>query len=135
MNKIVLIGRMTKDPELKTTTTGKFMTRFNVAVERRYKQEGQPTADFINVVAWGRQAEIIAQYMKKGRRIALNGRVQTGAYTARDGTKRYVTDVVLEEFDFIESIKNVSPQREAQTVALDEDPAFHMIAEDEEVPF
>ncbi|MDO4288319.1 MAG: single-stranded DNA-binding protein [Eubacterium sp.] len=135
MNKIVLIGRMVRDPELRTTTTGKSMTRFGVAVERKYKQEGQPTADFIDVVAWGRLAEIIVQYMKKGRRIAINGRLQTGSYTAKDGSKRYVTDVILEEFDFIESARERQLQETAREVSLESTPEFHLIAEDEEVPF
>ncbi len=134
MNKIVLVGRMTRDPELKVTSGGHTMTRFNVAVDRRYKTEGQPSADFIDVVAWGRLAELIVQYLKKGHRIALNGRLQTGSYNAKDGSKRYVTDVILEEFDFIEGMTNRKEKTELQNIPLEEED-FHLIADDEEVPF
>ncbi|MEA5004708.1 MAG: single-stranded DNA-binding protein [Christensenella sp.] len=103
MNKVQLVGRLAKDPELRTTGTGKSVCSFPIAVDRRYKQEGQPTADFFTVTAWGRQAEVIEQYLAKGRQIAIAGRLQSRSYDAKDGTKRYVTEVVLEEFDFISS--------------------------------
>ncbi|NZA37931.1 single-stranded DNA-binding protein [Eubacterium callanderi] len=103
MNKVILVGRLARDPELRTTNTGKSVATFSLAVDRRFKQEGQPTADFFNIVAWGRQAEVICQYLGKGRQIALTGRLQSRSYDAQDGSKRYVTEVVLEEFDFIGS--------------------------------
>ena len=77
MNVVILVGRLTKDPELRTTGNGKSVTSFSVAVDRQFKQEGQPTADFFNVVAWGRQAEVINQYLRKGRENAVRGRHQT----------------------------------------------------------
>lgn len=101
MNKVQLVGRLAKDPELRTTGTGKSVCSFSIAVDRRYKQEGQPTADFFNVTAWGRQAEVITQYLGKGRQVAIAGRLQARSYDAKDGTKRYVTEIILEEFDFI----------------------------------
>lgn len=105
MNKVILVGRFTRDPDLRTTTTGKSVATFSLAVDRRYKQEGQPTADFFNIVAWGRQAEVIliCQYLGKGRQIALSGHLQSRSYDGKDGVKRYVTEVVLEDFDFIGS--------------------------------
>lgn len=103
MNKVQLVGRLTKDPELRTTGTGKSVCSFSLAVDRRYKQDGQPTADFFSITAWGRQAEVIEQYLAKGRQIAIAGRLQSRSYDAKDGTKRYVTEIVLEEFDFISS--------------------------------
>lgn len=108
MNRVILVGRFARDPELRTMNTGKSVASFPLAVDRRFKQEGQPTADFFNIVAWGKQAETICQYLGKGRQIALTGRLQSRSYEAQDGTKRYVTEVVLEEFDFIGS-KNDSP--------------------------
>ena len=103
MNKVQLVGRLAKDPELRTTGTGKSVCSFSVAVDRRYKQDGQPTADFFSITAWGRQAEVIEQYLAKGQQIAIAGRLQSRSYDAKDGTKRYVTEIVLEEFDFISS--------------------------------
>lgn len=141
MNKVILVGRLTKDPELKTTTNGKSVATFSVAVDRRFKQDDQPTADFFNIVSWGRQAEVITQYLGKGRQIALSGRLQSRSYTAQDGSKRYVTEVVLEEFDFIGSNQKESsgsaptpaPAQQDQ-IGIDED--FHLIPEgDDDVPF
>ncbi|MDO4287649.1 MAG: single-stranded DNA-binding protein [Eubacterium sp.] len=163
MNKVILVGRLTKDPDLRTTTTGKSVASFSVAVDRRFKQDGQPTADFINVVAWGRQAEVISQYLGKGRQIALSGRLQTRSYDAQDGSKRYVTEVVLEEFDFIGSrndgggnyndnfgggygnnnfnnggFNNAPAQaapQQTNNMDLDIGDDFHLMAEDDDVPF
>ena len=104
MNRVVLVGRLTKDPELRTTTSGNNQTRFTLAVNRRVaSQDGQRQADFINCVAWGKTAETIAKYLKKGRELAVEGRIQTSNYDAQDGTKRYSTDVVVENFTFIGS--------------------------------
>ena len=114
MNKVILVGRLARDPELRTTGGGQSVCRFAVAVDRRFKREGQPTADFINVVAFAKQAETINQYLGKGRRIALEGRIQTGSYTAQDGSKRYTTDVVLESFDFVESSNGNQGQNQGQ---------------------
>ncbi|WP_195540366.1 single-stranded DNA-binding protein [Eubacterium maltosivorans] len=143
MNKVILVGRLARDPELRTTNTGKSVATFSLAVDRRFKQEGQPTADFFNIVAWGRQAEVICQYLGKGRQIALTGRLQSRSYDAQDGSKRYVTEVVLEEFDFIGSKNdggyNQAPAKAAPQPAndtpLDFDDDFHLMADDEEVPF
>ena len=104
MNRVVLVGRLTRDPELRTTTSGNNQTRFTLAVNRRVaSQDGQRQADFINCVAWGKTAETIAKYLKKGRELAVEGRIQTSNYDAQDGTKRYSTDVVVENFTFIGS--------------------------------
>lgn len=136
MNKVILIGRLARDPELKTTQSGKFVATFTLAVNRRFKQEGQPQADFFNIVAWGKQAETICNYLDKGKQMGLSGRLQSRSYDAQDGTKRYVTEVVLEEFDFIGS-KNDGQQgggvKQPQTADFDDD--FHLMAEDDEVPF
>lgn len=136
MNKVILIGRLARDPELRTTGNGKSVATFSLAVDRRYKAEGQPTADFFNIVAWGKQAETICQYLGKGRQIALTGRLQSRSYDAQDGTKKYVTEVILEEFDFIGS-KNDSPApADAGGLnSLDLGDDFSLMADDDEPPF
>lgn len=113
MNNVTLIGRLTKDPDLKFTPgTGTAVATFNIAVNRRYKKEGQAEADFIPVVVWGKIAESTANYMRKGKLIGINGRIQTRSYYAKDGSKRYVTEVVAEEVEFLEwssKSENTSP--------------------------
>ncbi|MBR0576783.1 single-stranded DNA-binding protein [Proteiniclasticum sp. BAD-10] len=103
MNKVVLIGRLTKDPELKYTPgNGTAVTTVTLAVDRRFNQEGKKEADFIPVVIWGKSAESTAQYMTKGLMMAVFGRIQTRSYEAKEGGKRYVTEVVAEEIKFLE---------------------------------
>lgn len=103
MNRVVLVGRLTKKPELRTTGSGISQTRFTLAVNRRSSQDGNREADFISCVAWRGTAEAIAKYLTKGRELAVEGRIQTGSYDAQDGTKRYTTDVVVDNFTFIGS--------------------------------
>lgn len=107
MNKVILIGRMAKDVDLRYSQIADGQTaigRFSVAVDRRTAgADGRREADFISCVAFGKTAENIAKFFQKGRKIALAGRIQTGSYTKQDGTKVYTTDVVAEEFDFCES--------------------------------
>lgn len=103
MNRVVLIGRLTKDPELKFTPgTGTAVTTFILAVDRRFSKDGKNEADFIPIVVWGKQAESTANYMSKGKLIAISGRIQTRSYEAKDGTRRYVTEVVADEVKFLE---------------------------------
>ncbi|MBO0555693.1 single-stranded DNA-binding protein [Clostridium botulinum] len=103
MNKVVLIGRLTTDPELRFTPgNGTGVSRIILAIQRKYKKEGKEEADFIPVIIWGKQAEAIATHQKKGRLIAVSGRIQTRNYDAKDGTKRYVTEVIAEEIKFLE---------------------------------
>lgn len=101
MNKVVLIGRLTKDPELRYAAgSGTAVCRFTVAITRQFKKE---ETDFINCVAFGKTGETIAQYITKGRQIAVTGAIRTGSYDAQDGSKRYTTDVAIESFEFIGS--------------------------------
>ncbi len=103
MNKVVLIGRLTKDPELKFTPgSGTAVTTLTLAVNRRFKKEGQPEADFIPIVVWGKQAESTANYMSKGKLLSVAGRIETRSYEAKDGTRRYVTEVIADEVHFLE---------------------------------
>lgn len=103
MNKVVLIGRLTKDPELRFTPgMGKAVTTFTIAVDRRFSKDGQKEADFVPIVVWGKQAESTANYMSKGKLIGISGRIQTRSYEAKDGSRRYVTEVIAEEVQFLE---------------------------------
>ncbi|MBY7007883.1 single-stranded DNA-binding protein [Clostridium botulinum] len=102
MNKVVLIGRLTKDPELKFTPgAGTAVTTLTLAVDKYNSKSGQKEADFVPVVVWGKQAESTANYMVKGSQMAISGRIQTRNYEAKDGTKRYVTEVVATEVQFL----------------------------------
>ena len=108
MNKVILIGRLTKDPELKTTPSGVATTTFTVAVDRNFtNQQGQREADFLNCVAWRKQAENISRYTTKGSQVAVEGRIQTRTYDGQDGQKRYITEVVADNVEFLGS-KNSS---------------------------
>lgn len=105
MNNVILMGRLTKDPELKTTQSGLSFCRFTVAVDR-YSKDGEDKTDFINCVAWRKTAEFIDNYFSKGQRIALAGSIQTGSYTDKDGRTVYTTDVLVDKAEFCESKKN-----------------------------
>lgn len=108
MNKIVLVGKLIKDPELKTIEDSeKAFTRFIVAVERNFKAaDGTRKADLIPVTMWGRKAEVICKYMKKGSYISLSGRLRTGSYEDRLGNKKYIAEVVAEDFKFVGNRRN-----------------------------
>ncbi|MDY5912667.1 MAG: single-stranded DNA-binding protein [Inconstantimicrobium porci] len=102
MNKVFLIGRLTKDPELRFTPgSGTAVTTLTLAVDKYNAATKQREADFIPVVVWGKQAESVANYMNKGSQMAVGGRIQTRSYEAKDGTKRYVTEVVANEVEFL----------------------------------
>ena len=107
MNKVILVGNLTKDPELTTTTNGVSVCRFTIAVSRRYVgASGERETDFINVVVWRGQAENCHKYLKKGSKCGVVGTLQTRSYDAQDGSKRYVTEVVADEVEFISSSRN-----------------------------
>lgn len=105
MNKVVLVGRLTRDPEVRYTQ-GENQTaiaRYTLAVDRRFKRDGEPTADFINCVVFGKSAEFAEKYFRQGLRVAISGRITTGSYTNKDGIKVYTTEVTVEEQEFAES--------------------------------
>lgn len=103
-NKVILIGNMTADPELKKTPSGVSVTSFSIAVNRRFaKQDGQQQTDFINIVAWRQTAEFVARYFTKGKPILICGQLQTRSWTDQNGQKHYVTEVVAEEAAFVEN--------------------------------
>ena len=105
MNKVVLVGRLTKEPETRYTQGDNPMAiaRYTLAVDRRFKREGEPTADFINCVVFGKPAEFAEKYFRKGLRIAISGRITTGSFTNKDGVKVYTTEVTVEDQEFAES--------------------------------
>ena len=143
MNKVQLVGRLTRDPEIRYSQgeNATATARFSVAVNRRFKNsEGNYDADFINCVAFGKSAEFVEEYFKKGMAIGLTGRIQTGSYTNKDGQKVYTTDVVVEETEFVESkgassADNSNNSRPAPSATNNND--FMSIPDgvDEELPF
>ncbi len=104
MNKVILVGNLTRDPELVTTNNGISLCRFSLAVQRRYaSSDGEREADFINIVVWRGQADNCYKYLKKGSKAGVVGSIQTRSYDATDGTRRYATEVVAEEVEFLSS--------------------------------
>lgn len=104
MNKVILIGRLTRDPELRFTAgSGTAVSTFTLAVDRTFKnKDGQKEADFINIVVWNKRAEVVANYLRKGSLVAVSGRIQTRSYEGNDGQKKYVTEVVADDFQFLD---------------------------------
>ena len=106
MNKVFLIGRLSRDPELRHTTSGMAVCQINVAISRRTGQGRDPETDFINVVVWDKQAENVAKYLAKGRQVAVEGRIQTRSYDNNEGKKTYVTEVVANNVEFLGSVND-----------------------------
>ena len=143
LNKAVLIGRLTADPELKQTQSGISVVTFTIAVNRRYQSknatDGQQIADFINIVAWRQTAEFVSRYFKKGNPILVCGSIQVRSYTDNQGNKRYVTEVVADEVSFTES-KQAADERAVQpnnTYVPDAytQPKFEDVSEQDGLPF
>lgn len=142
MNKVILTGRLTSDPEVKQTEQST-IAKYRLAVDRRFKKEGEQTADFISCVAFGKSAEFVDKYLLKGMKIAIVGRIQTGSYTKDDGQKVYTTDVIVEEHEFCESKvqggseqRKEEPQTESapmQTPSANEE--FVLLPDDDELTF
>lgn len=139
MNKVILTGRFTRDPEVRYTNDGTSIARFSIAVNRRFAKEGSDQkADFLNCIAFGKSAEFIEKYFFKGMKVDLSGRIQTGSYTNRDGQKVYTTDIVVEEIEFGESKGSNQSQQKPETPHPETDPdGFMSIPDgiDEELPF
>ena len=152
MNKVILIGRLTRDPELRMTQSGIASCNFSIAVQRPFtNQEGQRDADFVNCVVWRKQAENLTKYCSKGTQIALEGRIQTRNYDAEDGSKRWVTEVVADNITFLGS-RNSNGETSApitsaptsapvnnQTANIDDDPfkdfGDEVVLSDDDLPF
>ena len=138
MNKVILMGRLTRDPEVRYTQGDNAMAiaRYSLAVDRRFKRDGEPDADVINGVAFGKSGEFAEKDLKKGTKVAVVGRIQTGSYTNKDGQKVYTTDVVVEEQEFAES-KNSGSSDNNQSAPANKNTDFMNIPDgiDEELPF
>jgi len=112
MNSVSLVGRLTKNPELKFAQgTGTGVCTFTLAVNKRFKREGEPDADFINIVCFGKTAEATANYMTKGKLVSLVGSISTRNYEAKDGTRKYVTEVIANEVNFLEKAGATDEQK------------------------
>lgn len=141
INSVNLTGRLTRDPDVRYTDGGTSIARFTLAVDRRFKQDGGPTADFPSCVAFGKTAEFIERYFRQGMKLELTGRIQTGSYTNKDGVKVYTTDVIAEQVGFGES-KSASQNHEGSSepsggFGTEDGDGFMNIPDgiDEELPF
>ena len=136
MNKVILIGRCTRDPEVRYSQgeNATAVARYTLAVDRQFKRDGDQSADFINCIAFGKRGEFAEKYLRKGTKIAVVGRIQTGSYTNKDGNKVYTTDVVVDEHEFVES--KASQQNGGDSAPVSSD-GFTSIPDgiDEELPF
>lgn len=129
MNKAILMGRLTRDPETRNTN-GLAITRYTLAIDRRYKDEnGETGADFLNIVAFGKAAEFAEKYFHKGAKVLVTGRIQTGSFTNKDGIKVYTTDIIAEDQEFTESKRDDKPQ------PVTNEDGFMNIPEEEDLPF
>ena len=113
MNKVILMGRLTRDPDMRGEGTG-LVARYSLAVDRRFSRNEENNTDFINIVVFGKGAEFAEKYLKKGTKVLVTGRIQTGSYTNKDGQKVYTTDVIAEDQEFAES-KNASGNNGGQS--------------------
>lgn len=125
MNKIMLVGRLTKDPELRYTQSGTAVTSFTLAVNRKFSKEKE--ADFINCVAWQKTGEFVAEYFKKGSAIGLEGRLQVRTYDDEHGQKHWITEVIAEQVEFVE--------RKGSESGLNQDLGQEIVFDDEDLPF
>ena len=146
MNKVILMGRLTRDPEVRYSQgdNATAIARFTLAVDRRIKRDNEASVDYINCVSFGRSAEFAEKYFHKGTKIVICGRIQTGSYTNKDGQKVYTTDIAIEEQDFAESkatsqqnnsgsVQNNSNSRQSQKPQPD--PDEFMSVDDDDLPF
>ena len=152
MNKVVLVGRLTRDPEVRYSQgdSATAVARYTVAVDRRFKRDNEPTADFSPCVVFGRSAEFAEKYFRQGMRVSVSGRIQTGSYTNKDGVRVYTTEVIVEEQEFAESRAESEANRDsfqynnapasqapASAPSMDAGDGFMNIPDgiDEELPF
>ena len=136
MNRVILMGRLTKNPEIKYAGKENDMAvaRYTLAVNRRYKREGEQEADFISCVTFGKSAEFAQKYLRKGIRIVVSGRISTGNYKDKDGKTIYTTDVIVEEHEFAQN-KESNPSSETEKEAVNDSDGFMNVPDDEEIPF
>ena len=143
LNKVILIGNMTADPEVKQTQSGLAVVSFTIAVNRRVSKDAEQKTDFINIVAWRKTAEFVGQYFKKGKQILVCGSIQTRSWTDKDGQKRFATEIVADEAYYVDA-KNEAASPAVQKPSADSyipdsysaaTPSFEEMSGDEELPF
>ena len=144
MNKAFLIGNLTRDPELRTLPSGVSVCTFTIAINRTFvNQQGVREADFLNIVAWRQLGETCARYLSKGRKVGVTGSIQTRSYDAQDGSKRYVTEIVADDVEFLSSVQDNNQARQNEAVPPPPEPmgfapqangGFTEV-EDDELPF
>jgi len=132
MNKVCLIARLAKEPELKYINDSTAVTTFSVAVDRRMKKDGQPTADFISIVAWSKTAEFVSKYFHKGQQVGITGRIQTRQWKNQEGKTQYATEVVAEEVFFADSKKDDGYQ---ETTTRSKPTKYDTQDSDDDIPF
>lgn len=140
MNKVILMGRLTRDPEVRYSQSenSTAVARFNLAADRRFKKDGEQAADFISCIAFGKTGEFIEKWARQGTKLVVEGRIQTGSYTNKDGNKVYTTDVVVENCEFAESKKASEDNNNQSKPPLTDDDGFMSIPDgvaDEGLPF
>lgn len=122
MNKVVLIGRLSREPELRHTTSGTPVCQINIAINRPVSQGSEPQTDFINVVLWNKQAENVAKYVTKGGQVAVEGRIQTRSYENSEGKKTFVTEVIANNVEFLQTKKNDTTKTNEENTSETTDP-------------
>ena len=136
MNKVILMGRLTREPEVRYTQgNNTAVCSFSLAVNRRFKQEGQPDADFINIVAWAKTAEFVSKYFTKGQQVAVSGHLQTRNYEDKEGKKVYVTEVIAEDVYFADSKRESGDTPQTPSNEVPSSAGFMQIEEDSNLPF
>ena len=145
MNKVYLIGNLTRDPEMRSTSTGIPVCNFSIAVNRRKRADGQQETDFFNIVAWRQLAELCSRYLAKGRKVAVSGSIQTRTYEAQDGSKRHAFEVVADEVEFLSPVGGSAQRGDSGSVgasvneagyqATNTQAATTVQAETDELPF
>ena len=135
LNRVALVGRLTRDPEIRYTADNQTpIAKFSIAVDRTYKREGQPTADFIPIVVFGRSADNCGKYLSKGRLVAVSGRMQTRSWDDQDGKRRYITEVIADEVDFLDRGSDTKGQG-SEGISDSDFSDFRPIEEEDELPF
>jgi len=135
LNRVALVGRLTRDPEIRYTADNQTpIAKFTIAVDRTFKREGQPTADFIPIIVFGKSADNCGKFIKKGRLVAVSGRLQTRSWDDQDGKRHYVTEVIADEVDFLDRGSDARGQgNEGRSDSDFGD--FHLTEEEDELPF
>lgn len=136
MNKVILMGRLTKDPDVRRTSTGKVVTSFSLAVDRPFKgQDGKKEVDFINCQLWGKLGEAFGNYMAKGQRALVEGRLQIHQYKGKDGSTKWLTEIVCSGFEFVETKGSAGQDCTAQAPASNSMSSFGYEIDPEGIPF